>query len=154
MSREDLTLVGSEGVELPFARNAFQGVLASVIELDARACDEILHRSRNEDFARLRKSGKSRSDVDGEARQLLTVAFALACMQTRSNLKTLVASDLDDPPRARDRACRSIKRCEEAIADSVDLLPAVEGEFASYSTPVRREHPPPPAITDLGSSLG
>ena len=59
-------------------RDALERVLASVVELDTGACDEISYGSRNEDFARLRKRRDSRSNVNGESCELVAVALTLA----------------------------------------------------------------------------
>jgi hypothetical protein len=64
-------------------------VLASIVEVDAGACYEIIHRARNEDLARLSQCSESRSDMNGEARELVSVTLTLAGVQTCSDLKGL-----------------------------------------------------------------
>ncbi len=59
---------------MPLAGYNLERLLASVLELDAGACDQILDRSGNENLTRLSECGESRSDVHRQTSELLEVA--------------------------------------------------------------------------------
>jgi hypothetical protein len=50
---------------VPLARDALEFVGSAVVELDPRACHEVLDSARNEYLARLSLSGDACADVDG-----------------------------------------------------------------------------------------
>jgi hypothetical protein len=60
--------------------DSFELVLATVLELETGAGDEILHGSGDEHFARSRRSRDTGSDVNCDARDLLADDLALAGM--------------------------------------------------------------------------
>src|SRR5213596_992113 len=51
-----------DSVQTPFARHALQLALAAVLELDSRACHEILHGLRDEHLPALRRGGNPGAD--------------------------------------------------------------------------------------------
>ena len=67
------------------------------------------------------QSRYARPNVDRNAPKLVTHDFALAGVQSRSNLDPKRANVVGNGARATDGARRSVKCCEEAIACGVNL---------------------------------
>src|SRR2546428_4139274 len=71
----------------PRAGNAFQLVLAALVELEPRARDEVLDRAGDEHLARARRGRYARADVDGDAADLAGGDLAFARVQAGANLE-------------------------------------------------------------------
>jgi hypothetical protein len=67
---------------VPRVGDPLERALAAVVERDARAADEILHRARDEDLAGVGEPGQPRTDVHRDAHQLATALFALARVES------------------------------------------------------------------------
>src|SRR5262249_58605905 len=116
-----LKLPSADGVEAPLPGHALQLVRATVLELDARARDEVLDRLRDEHLSARREAGHAGADVHRQPGELLPHALALARVDPRADLEPQVWNALDDLAGARDRACRPVEAREEPVAGGVDL---------------------------------
>jgi len=94
----------AHSVQPPLLGDAFERNVATILELDAGTCHEILDRARHEHFARLSLQRDARADVDGDAANLLLRQLALAGMQTGANLETELSQAFSDRPPALDGA--------------------------------------------------
>ena len=61
---------------MPFTRNPFEGVGATVNELDSRSHDQILHRTGNKHFGRIRLVRDSGSNEHRETPDIVSAATA------------------------------------------------------------------------------
>ena len=111
--------------------HALQLALATVLEGNARAGDEVFDGSRHEHLARAGGGSDSRSGVDGDSRRLPGDDFALAGVDTDANLEAELVNELDDGASAADRPSRSVEAREEPVARRVDLAAAEQSELLS-----------------------
>ncbi len=79
-------LVGSHGVQLPFLGASLEAVLASIVELDARSCDQVTDRPRSQHLGWLGKCADLSADVNRDALEVLADRFALTRVDSRSDL--------------------------------------------------------------------
>ena len=70
------------GVGVPFAGNTLRGLTTAVTEAQTGARHEVFDRARYKDFARTGKRRHPRTDVHGNAADVVTHHFALACVKT------------------------------------------------------------------------
>src|SRR6266508_22964 len=89
-----------DGIQPPLARDALQLSSATVLELEPRACDQILDRLRDEHLTRPCLSGDARTDRDRDAGHLVVDELALAGMETHGNLESELANLFCDRARA------------------------------------------------------
>src|SRR5207244_2355826 len=78
---------GTSRIELPLARHALELVEPSLLELQARPCDEILDGSRDEHLARTRSGRHTSSDVDGDSGHFSVLQLALAGVNAGADLE-------------------------------------------------------------------
>src|SRR6266540_6476348 len=103
--------------EAPRLRNAFEPVLAAVLELEARAGDEITRRRGHEHFAGSRVAGDARPDMHSDSTRLIAArTFDLTSVQPRPQLEAEVSERVADLERAADCACRPVEEGEESVA--------------------------------------
>src|SRR5437016_11105048 len=76
----------SDCKETPCLRNTLELVFASILELEPRAADEILHRARNEHLAGSRHRRDTCADRDRDPRDLAVAHLALAGVESCSDL--------------------------------------------------------------------
>src|SRR5687768_1982775 len=137
-------------VERPHSRNSLELVVSALLEGDARARDEVLHRSGHEHFARGGERRDSSPGDHGDARELLADQLALARMDARTDLEVVLARAFDDSPRARDRPCGAVESTEEAVPGRVDLLATMNGQLPANVRVVAAHEISPRAVSECG----
>jgi len=75
--------------EFPGAGHAFEFVLTSILELDARSSNEVLHGRGDEHLSGFGKSDHSCSGVDGHSRHIIGAKFDLSGMQSSPHEQTV-----------------------------------------------------------------
>ena len=63
------------GIELPLVIDAFESVIAAVLELEAPASDKVHHRPSGEDVAAVCEALHAGGDVNGDAGDVVTAPF-------------------------------------------------------------------------------
>lgn len=111
--------VRSERVKAPGARNALEVLLAPILELDARACDQVLDSARHEDFAGLSQGRDAGTDRDGNVNGLAVADLQLAGMETSPDLEADGPQRLAKGGRRLDAARGSIEGREEPVTGRV-----------------------------------
>src|SRR5215467_4795538 len=116
ISYRSLPQVVCDHVQRPVAWHAFQGVDTTALEADTRAGDEILHGARYEDVTRRGLCGDPRTDVHRYSADLRAEQLALARMEPDAKLDANRPHRVADPPRASDRARRTVEGCEHSVS--------------------------------------
>src|SRR5882724_10673050 len=102
--------------ETPLPGHAAEVVGATIHEAQARAGDQILHGAGDEDLAGRGARRHPSPDVDGNAPHIVAHQLALARVQPGPDLDPERADAFANGAGAADRARRSVKRREEAVA--------------------------------------
>src|SRR5829696_1971399 len=145
---------GGDRKQPPRARNTLELVLAAVLELDPRTCDEVLHGRRDENFAGSGERSYACADRDGDAGDLVVVQLALARVQAGTKLDAEGAHLLGHGLRAADRPRRAVERGEEAVARSVLFLAAKARELAPHERVMTSQQLTPALVAELTDPLG
>ena len=98
-------------------------MLASVLEEEAGAGNEILHRLGDENLGRTCHGGDPGADRPGDPRPLGLDDLALARVQSSSDLDAKAQDALGNLERAANRPGRSVEGRVEAVASRVVLRP-------------------------------
>jgi hypothetical protein len=125
-------------------------VLATVLERQPGARDEVLDGARHEHLPGLRVPGDARADVDREPGELLPDALALSRVDPGPDREAERPDPLADRPSARDRAGGAVEAREEAVPGGVELDAAVARELAPDELVVPLQQLPPRAVAQLG----
>ena len=121
-----------DGVETPFAWYALELDGAALLEGDARPRDEIPDRARDEHLAGLGLGGDPRTDVYGDATDLLLQKLAFARVQSGPNLEPEFAQTVPDCAGAVNRTRRAVEGCEEPVPGRFDLPAPEPSELRSH----------------------
>ena len=97
----------SNGEEAPRARHTFEVVAAALVELDARSDHEIPHDARDQDLAWRGAGIDARCDVHRQAAKVIAAHFALAGVQTGTELDAERVGRLQDRARAPNGAAQA-----------------------------------------------
>ena len=127
---------------------------APILEHDSRARDQILYCVGYEDFSRASQRSDSRSNVNGNARELRPGDFALTRVKTRPNVEAHQPHFVADRLRGLNRPCRSIECGEEPVACSVDFTSTEASEVLSNHCVVLFEERAPLVITEFDGFAG
>ena len=92
--------------------------------------------------------------MHGETPYLVPDHLALACMQSGSHFDPQFADRGRDGGRALDRASRTIKGGEDAIARRVDLPTSKPTERVPHQGVVALEDITPPPVAEVGGTFG
>src|SRR5688572_15660093 len=140
--------------DVPVARNALERMDAAIPELEARPRHQVFDRVGHQDLAALRQSGHARANVDGDPTQLGANHFALAGVDTGTNVEAKPSDALGHGARSADRTRRTVEGRQEAVTGGVDLASAIPRELAADDVVVRPEEVGPAAIAELGRPTG
>jgi hypothetical protein len=96
-------------------------MLASVLELDARAGDEIPDGLGDEHLPGIGRSRDAGGDVYGDPTEFVADPLALAGVDARPDLKTELRDSVLDRASASDSTSGAIERGHESVAGGVDF---------------------------------
>jgi hypothetical protein len=105
-------------------------VFASCLKPEPAAGNEVGHRPRDEHLAWSSERRHSRSNVYGDAADIVSAPLDLAGMYASPNLDPDGADVLDDGLGAAYGATRAVERGEDAVAGVLHEPPAVPFEFS------------------------
>src|SRR5205823_14646140 len=97
--------------------------------------------------------GHARGDVHGHAADVCADHLALAGVYASAHIDAERADVLPDRTRAADRARGTVERRQEAVAESLDLVPAERCELATHELVVVLEQRTPTVVAELCSAL-
>ena len=140
--------------DLPLARHAFQNVFALVLELVARADDEISHGSRDQHLPGLRQGRYSGADVDRDPPDVIATNLDLASMQPDPHIDVERLQGDGQLTPARDAARGAIERGEHTIAGRLDESATKPLDLSAGHHVMLVEKLTPLAIAERGSFLG
>lgn len=103
---------------MPSVGDPFQLVFASLLEDEAAACNEVLHRLRHEHLRGTGEGTHPGTDHDAQTRDVIALERDLARVQSRPDLDTEGTDRVGDRSRAEDPTCRPVERHEETIPSS------------------------------------
>jgi IS30 family transposase len=140
-------------VEAPRAGDAPELVLAPIVEDQTGSHDEVGHRARRPDRARLREGGNPRRDVDGDAADIVAAELDLARVHAAAHIDSELPRGVADCACAFDRPGGTVEGGEEAVAGGFDLAAAETRELAPYRRVVSIEEVAPAAIAELARTF-
>jgi hypothetical protein len=117
------------GEEVPGPGNAFEFVFAAVGEVQTGTRHERRDGPRHEHFTCARQRRDAGADVDGDPGHVVTVAFNLASMGTRSNVKPRFACPIDHFRCAADSAGGTVEGRKHPVTGGAHLDATVTGEY-------------------------
>ena len=126
----------------------------TVVEVDPRACHQVLDRAGDEDLAGAGKGSHPCPDVHRNSANLVVHELDLASVQAGAHLKAERSDGGADGYRASDRPCRAIERGEKAIASRVDLAAPEAVELGPDDLAVGLQQVTPAGIAELGRATG
>src|SRR5580700_11837784 len=100
-------------------------MFSALVEAKARACDEVLHRSRYKDLAGGGSRGDARSDMDRDALHIPLSDLDLAGVEAATDFNIERADSLSDRASAANRARRPVESGEQPVSQRFDLAAAV-----------------------------
>ena len=124
-SRRRRRALASHRVQAPLAGDALQLGCLALLELELRAGDEILDRSRHEHLPGTRRVRHAGADVHGDPADLAAHLLALTGVEARPDLEPERANRVDDRRGAADGARGPVEGGEETVAGRLDLRAAV-----------------------------
>jgi hypothetical protein len=144
---------GCNEEDSPLAGHALEHVFASIIELDPRACHQILHGGGREHLSRSGKGRCAGLDVDRDPADVISGEFDLPGMQSATHLESEGPNPLGDRVGAADGPSGSVEGCQESVAHSVHF-PAPEAvQLPPDQGIVIFQEATPLAVAELGSPL-
>src|SRR5437867_7138897 len=144
----------NEREDLPLSGNSLQHVASAILELQARAGDQVHHRSGDQDLAGACECGDPGADVDRDARNVGALELDLARVQARSDLQARLADGIADGHRATDGPSRTVERGQDPVSGRMDLPPPVPGELSPDDALVLADELLPSTVPQLGSRGG
>src|SRR5678815_5766975 len=141
--------VSSEGawepLELP---------LTDVFQAHPGTCQQILHRSRDQNLTRIRLSHGARTNVHGHAGNTDPVALNLPCVETHSDANAEFLYVFNDVRGAVHSATRTHEGREKSIAGGVDLFATVVFQMPTHAFPESAKQGSPGIISKLQRCCG
>src|SRR3954453_24077802 len=116
---------GLDGEEPPLAGDALQLVQPAVLELDARAGNEVLHGARHQHLPGRRLRGDTGAGVDRDSADVTVVYLAFPGVKAGSDLEPEATHLVADLPRAVNRPGGPVERSQHAVAQHL-YLPAAK----------------------------
>ena len=138
---------------MPLSGHTLEGVLNPVHELNARAGDEVSHRTRDENLAGLSQRGDPCPGGDSDPRDLRADDLALPRMDSRSDVEIKLVSAGDDAVGTHNGASRTIESAEETVAGRVDLDASAGRELTANGSVVFLQHATPRSVSQCGRTL-
>ena len=110
------------GQHVPPPIDALQRVGSPVLEPQARSCDQVLRRGRDEDVARSSQRHHAGPDHHRHATELAPDLLTFAEVDTGADLDAQLTHRLGRGTRASDRRCRLGETRVEAVASCIELF--------------------------------
>ena len=107
-------------------------MLSSLVEAQARARHEVLHRSRHKDLACCGKCSDPCGNVDGDASHVRFSNLDLAGMQAAANFNVQWADSLGNRASTADRASWPVESGKKSVSKRSNFAAPVTREFASH----------------------
>lgn len=142
------------GEEGPGSWDSFEGVVASVLEGDSRAGDEVGDGPGGEDLPRASMVLDSLADVDGDAADVAAAYFDFAGVNANAHLDTEVGGGLVEGEAAGDGPAGAVEGGQEAVSGGFDLVSSVALEVLAYEVVVGVEQFMPAAVPELACLFG
>jgi hypothetical protein len=108
------------GEESPDARYTLQFVLATVLELDARARDEVLDSARDQHFSRTGECSHPRTNVDRDSTNVIASGLHFACVKANADIHSDPSGTITDCKAALYCSTRSVECGKETVAHRFD----------------------------------
>ena len=135
--------------------DALELVLASILEREPGAGDEISGGSGHEHVTRSGDTRHTRADMYGDAAWLLiTYALDLTSVDAGSHLESELVESSPQFERASDRSCRAVEENKEAVTSSVDLVTLEALELVANRGMVPFEQLAPRMIAQFACPVG
>src|SRR5680860_392325 len=151
---EPLGASAPDGEESPAAGHALELVLTTVVELEARARDQVLDRARHDDLRRLRDRGHPLTNVDRHAADVVPADLDLAGVQADPDLQAQARSRVADGTAAADRARRPVEGGQKAIPHRLHFAALERLQLVADGRVVSIEEVLPPTIAEGRRSFG
>ena len=127
---------------------------AVILERDARPGHQVLDRSGHQDLVRVGQRGHARSDVHGDATDLIAHELDLSGVCPGPDLEPDAVHRIHDGTGATDRPSGTVEGRQEPISRGVDLHTAERTELPPDETVVSFQELLPCLITDGAGSVG
>ena len=124
-------LGAGDAKELPLFRNALQRVLPSIMELDSRADNEVLHRIGDEDLPGLCQPSNTCADVNGDPGQIIVADLTFAAVEPATDLDPHPMRLFGDGSRTAHGPARPIEGGQKPVTEGLDLAAAIALNFPS-----------------------
>src|SRR5207253_11092148 len=141
-------------IQLPVPWHTFQGVDATVSELDSGPGDQVRNRARAPYFARPGGGPDARADVDGDAADIVADQLAFAGVEAGAYLDPELAHRVASRTGAADRARGPIEGGEKAVAHRLHRAAPVALELPAHERVVAPDQIPPAAVAERGGLPG
>src|SRR5262249_45704312 len=130
--------------QVPAPGHALQGMFAALLESQVGADGEVLHGSRDKDFARLSEGAHPSTDVHCHSGDVAVLELALPRVQSGTQLNAERLDAVANRARALDRTGWAIEGREEPVPEGLHLRAAEALELASCDLVVARSNLAPP----------
>ena len=139
--------------QLPSTWNALQRVHSTLFEAEARSSNKIADRPRYQHFVGGRQGANPRSNVYGDAAELLIDHFAFTGVNASPNVDTEWLDRFYDRLATANGARRAVKSSQETIAGRIYLPSAVGFDLLAHQTMVLREKILPSTIAQFDKPI-
>ena len=134
--------------DLPGIGNPPEGVRTAVLELDAGARDQVLHRAGHQNLSRRGQGGDARAEMHSQPGELGPCRLAFPCVDADADLEAELAHGAYDRGRAADRAGGRRESREEAVTGRIYLAPAVARQLTPDHSVLALEQLAPVLVTE------
>ena len=125
-----LSVLSRRAIDVPLVGNAFELVLAAILEADARAGDQVFDGAGDEHLAGVCERGDASTNVHGQPADVIAVELAFAGMDGGAHFEAEPAYLLGDRGGASDRPRWPVEGGQEAVPGRVDSSPRYRASCA------------------------
>jgi len=129
-------------------------MLSSLVEAQARASHQVLHRSRHKDLACCGKCSDPCGNVDGDASHVRFSNLDLAGMQAAANFNVQWADSLGNRASTADRASWPVESGKKSVSKRSNFAAPVTREFTSHGGVMSVQQIVPAVVTHFLSPRG
>src|SRR5262249_49894094 len=135
--------------QVPAPGHALQGMFAALLESQVGADGEVLHGSRDKDFARLSEGAHPSTDVHCHSGDVPVLELALTRVQSGAHIDAERLDAVANRAGALNGTGRAVEGREEPAAKRLHLRAAEALELASCDLVVARSKLAPPPVTEI-----